>query len=193
MARSDSRESEVIRAYAQSILQVAQGEGVLDRVERELSQFKELLEKNDSLQEFLKDPKITSEGKQKAVGEILGGDVSGVTRHQIALILSQERAPLLLKIVEEFFRLATESRKKLTARVTTAVPLSEETGKKMEKILSEMAGEPVFLKNSVDPSILGGAVIRIGERIIDGSIKGQLLRLREGIAKKILTEKGKAH
>lgn len=189
----DSRESEVIRAYAQSILQVAQGEGVLDRVERELSQFKELLEKNDSLQEFLKDPKITSEGKQKAVGEILGGDVSGVTRHQIALILSQERAPLLLKIVEEFFRLATESRKKLTARVTTAVPLSEETGKKMEKILSEMAGEPVFLKNSVDPSILGGAVIRIGERIIDGSIKGQLLRLREGIAKKILTEKGKAH
>ena len=193
MARADIKGSEIIRGYAHAILWVAQGEGMLDRVEQDLAQFKEVLEKNYPLQAFLKDPKVTSEGKQKAIAEILGREVSGMTLSHISLVIGQERGDLLLEIVEQFFHLAAESRRKITAEVTTAVPLPEETRKKLEKVFSELIGQAVFLKTSVDPSLLGAIVVRIGERIIDGSIRGQLDRLREGISKDILAEKGRPH
>ncbi len=79
----------------------------------------------------------------------------------------------------------------MTARVITAVPLSEDLEKKLEKTLSDLTGETVFLKKSVDPAILGGIVIQMGERIIDGSLRRRLSGLREEISGRILAEKGK--
>ena len=76
--------------------------------------------------------------------------------------------------------------------MTTAVPLSDAVAKKVEATLSDLAGQSVFLKMSVDPSILGGITVQLGDRIIDGSLKGQLDHLREGISRKILTEKGRS-
>ena len=193
MPRADIKVSDIIRGYAQAILSVAEREGMLDKVEQELTRFKEVVEKDASLQEFPKDPRVTSEGKQKAVAEILRREVSTISLHHISMAIEHGRAGLLLKVVEDFFSLAAASRRKVTAEVTTAVPLSEETGKKMENLLSEMIGEAVFLKTSVDPSLLGGMVIRVGERIIDGSIRSQFRRLKERISKDILTGKGRSH
>lgn len=192
MAKVDRPKSEIVRGYAQAMLMVAAGEEMLDQVEQDLTQFKKVLEKNSAVLEFLKDPKVAPEGKEKAVGEILGTDVSQITLHQTALAIGQGRGELLLEIIEAFFHLASESRKKATAEVVTAVPLSEETGKKLEQVLSELIGEAVFLKKAVDPSLLGGLVVRVGERIIDGSVRGQLQRMREGISREILTEKGRS-
>lgn len=193
MARTDIKELDLIKGYAQAILSLAQGEGLLDQVEQELTQFKEVLEKNAPLQEFLKDPMVTSDGKQKAVAEILEREISTISLHQITLAIAQGRGGLLLKVVEEFFRLAAASRRKVTAEVTTAIPLSEETAKKMESTLSELMGEAVFLKTSVDPSILGGMLVRIGERIINGSIRSQLHRLKEMVSSEILMGKERHH
>jgi F-type H+-transporting ATPase subunit delta len=192
MAKVDRPRPEIVRGYAQAMLMVAAGEEMLDQVEQELTQFKKVLEKNSSILEFLKDPKVAPEGKEKAVGEILGGDVSQITLHQVMLAIGQGRGELLPDIIDEFFRFAAESRKRTTAEVVTAVPLSEETGQKLEQVLSELIGEAVFLKKAVDPSLLGGLVVRVGERIIDGSIRGQLLRLKEGLSREILTEKGRS-
>ena len=192
MAKSDRPKAEIVRGYAQAMLMVSAGEEMLDQVEQELTQFKEVLQKNSSVLEFLKDPKVAPEGKEKAVAEIFGGEVSQITLHQVALAIGQGRGELLLDIIEAFFRLASESRKKATAEVVTAVALTEETGKKLEEVLSGLIGEAVFLKKTVDPSLLGGLVVRVGERIIDGSIRGQLLRMREGMSREILTEKGRS-
>ena len=136
---------------------------------------------------------MTEEGKRKALAEILlGKEVSGTTLRQIASAIEQDRGDLLLQIMEDFFRLAAESRQKITAEVTTAVPISEETRNRLEKTFSDLVGEAVFLKTLVDPSLLGGLLVRVGERIIDGSIRGQLLRMREGMSREILTEKGRS-
>jgi F-type H+-transporting ATPase subunit delta len=191
MAKVDRPKSEIAQGYARAMLMVAAGEEMVDRVEQELTQFKAVLEKNGSVLEFLKDPKVAPEGKEKAIVEIFGGEISQITLHQVALAIGQGRGELLVDIIDEFFRLASESRKKATADVVTAVPLSEETGKKLEEVLSELIGEAVFLKKTVDPSLLGGLVVRVGERIIDGSIRSQLHRLREGISRELLTEKGR--
>ncbi len=76
MEKADKQNREIARSYAQAILSVARCEGVLDRVEEELTQFRAVFDKNPALLEFLKDPKITSVGKEKAIEEILGGETS---------------------------------------------------------------------------------------------------------------------
>ncbi|VAX33481.1 ATP synthase delta chain [hydrothermal vent metagenome] len=182
----------VIEGYAQALLSVAKSEGAVDRVEEELTGLRDVFSANHDLISFLKDPKVTEEGKRKAVSEILGDKVSPLVHFQIALAIEQGRAPLLPAIIDHFFSLTSESRKKITAKVTTAIPLSESATQKMESTLSELVGEAVFLKMSVDPDILGGIMVHLGDRIIDGSLKGQLDQLREGISRKILTEKGRS-
>ncbi|MFQ5579700.1 MAG: ATP synthase F1 subunit delta [Nitrospiria bacterium] len=191
MGTAERQVDNVASGYSQAILAVARAEGLLDKVEGELTQLQEVLEKNPSLLDFLKDRKVTREGKEKALGEILGESVSSVTRHHVSLVADQGRGLLLPEIVRSFFRLAAESRKKTTARIVTAVPLSEATEKNLEKTLSGILGEAVFIKKSVDPSLLGGIVVHMDERIIDGSLRGRLNRLRGEISTKILSEKGR--
>lgn len=81
-------------------------------------------------------------------------------------------------------------RKEGSAEVITAIPLSKKAQKSVERVLSELAGEGVTIKMSVDPTLLGGIFVRIGEQIIDVSIRGQLDRLKEGIYKEILAHEG---
>jgi F-type H+-transporting ATPase subunit delta len=122
MAKVDRPKSEIAQGYARAMLMVAAGEEMVDRVEQELTQFKAVLEKNGSVLEFLENPKVAPEGKEKAIVEIFGGEISQITLHQVALAIGQGRGELLLDIIDEFFRLASESRKKATADVVTAVP-----------------------------------------------------------------------
>jgi len=182
----------VIEGYAEALLAVAKSENSVDQVEKELTDLRDAFSANHDLIAFLKDPKVTAEGKRKAVAELLGDQVSQLVHFQIALAIEQNRAALLPAIIDHFFGLTSESRKKITAKVTTAVPLSEKATEKIEATLSELVGEAVFMKMSVDPDILGGITVHLGDRIIDGSLKGQLDHLREGISRKILTEKGRS-
>ncbi len=182
----------VIQGYASSILSVAKSEGLIDQVEAELTALREALSGHHDLIPFLKDSKVTAEGKRKAIVELMGDSVSPITQYQLSLAVEQGRGELLPGIIDHFFSLTAESRKKITAKVITAVPLSDPATQKIEATLSELAGEAVFLKMSVDPEILGGITVHLGDRIIDGSLKGQLGRMREGISRKILAEKGRS-
>lgn len=185
MKRTDIKKSETINRYAQAILAVAAGEGMIDQVEEDLSLIKEALKGNDTLRQFLKNPQIAHGEKQEAAMEIFGSKVSGIVLQQIALVIGQNRGDLLLNIIDELFRLANESRRKKIGRITTAIPLPEAIERRLERVLSEYIGKVVILKNLVDPSILGGFILQIDEQIIDASIQGQLGRLREEISKEI--------
>lgn len=182
----------VIAGYAQALLVLAKSEDVVDLVEEELTGLRDAFSKNHDLISFLEDPKVTAEGKRKALSELMGPKVSPLVHFQLGLAIEQGRAALLPVIIDHFFILTAESRKKITARVTTAIPLSEPIAQKIEDTLSELVGEAIFMKMAVDPDILGGIVVHLGDRIIDGSLKGQLGQLREGISRKILTEKGRS-
>ncbi|MFQ5543241.1 MAG: ATP synthase F1 subunit delta [Nitrospiria bacterium] len=192
MAKPDNKNGNIAQGYSQGLLSIAQGEGLTDQVEGELSDLREALSSNGDLLTFLKDPKVTSEGKKKALADILGAGVSHITHYQIALAIEQGRGACLPEIIDVFFQLAAESRRKLTAKVTTAVPLSEEMAQKVEETISNLAGEPIFLKRAVNTDLLGGIVIQLGDRIIDGSLSSQFKQLQEGISRKILTEKGRS-
>jgi len=190
MPKSENDKKEILRGYGQALLAVARCEGLLDQVELELTGLRDAFTRNSDLAEFMRDAKVTSEGKRKAISEIMGEETSPLTRAQLGFAIDQGRGAYLPGIIDSFFALSAESRKKLTAKVVTAIPVSDRTKQIIEQTLSELVGEPVFLKTSVDPGLLGGITIHLGERIIDGSLKGQLDQLMKGLSRKILTEKG---
>lgn len=183
MVKANIKKPEIILRYAQAILAVAVGEGILDQVEEEMTLIKEVLKRNNSLLEFLKNPQVTPEEKQKVIMEIFGEKVSRIVLHHVTLIMGQRRGDLLINIIDGLFRLVAESRRKNIGKLTTAIPISEETEKRLERVLSGLMGKEVSLKNLVDPSILGGFILQIDEQIIDASIQCQLGRLREEISR----------
>ncbi len=190
MPKTDLTTAQIAQGYSQALLSIAKSEGLLDRVEEELTALRDAFSSDSRLGAFLDNQKVTTEGKRDAISELLGKQVSEITRTQISLAIEQGRGSLLPDIIDAYFALTAESRKKITAKIITAVPLSDAALQNIESTLSELVGVPVFLKTAVDPEILGGITVHLAGRIIDGSLKSRLDHLREGLSRKILTEKG---
>ncbi len=173
----------VVRGYAEALFQVARAEESLDRVEEELTRLKTGLESNAEVKEFLSNLQISPEGKKSALFQIFGEKISTLTLNWINLVIDQGRQRRLPNITEAFFTLARESREKITAEVITSVPLSEDLVQRLEKELSRASKKQVFLKPMVDESILGGVIVKIENKIIDGSVKHRLEEMKQEMVK----------
>ena len=173
----------VVRGYAEALFLVAQAEESLDRVEEELTRLKNGLESNAEVKEFLSNLQISPEGKKSALFQIFGEKISTLTLNWINLVIDQGRQRRLPNIIEAFFTLAQESREKITAEVVTSVPLSEDLVQRLEKELSRASKKQVFLKQMVDESILGGVIVKIENKIIDGSVKHRLEEMKQEMVK----------
>jgi F-type H+-transporting ATPase subunit delta len=173
----------LVGAYAEALFQVARAEEMLDRVEEELTRLKKTLDSNVELREFLGDPLLSAAGKKDALLKIFGGVLSPVTLHWLDMVVDQERQRRLPLIIEAFFILTQEAREKVTAEIITSVPLSEELSKRLETELSRVTKKRVFLKPVVDDSILGGVIVKVADKVIDGSVRGRLDEIKKEMIK----------
>ena len=171
----------IVKGYAEALFQVAKSEGLLETVEDEFYALREALQGNAELREFLSNLRVASEGKKKALVEILGKGLSPITLNHLNLIIDQGRERKLAAIVEKFASLAAAAREKVTAEVITSIPLSEKMAEKLSRTLTKMTKKQVFLKPRVDPSILGGAIVRVENKVIDGSLRHQLGQMRRAM------------
>lgn len=169
----------IVSAYAEALFRLASAEEVSDLVEEELHEIERLYSDNAEMKEFINNPRVKAEGKKDALDELLGDKLSSVTLNHVHLIIDQERGRSLPKIAEEYYRLAAEARAKVTAEVVTAVPISEDTRRKLGKELGRVTKKDVYLRARVDESILGGAIVRIGDKVLDGSVRNKLNQLRK--------------
>lgn len=168
--------------YARALLEMAQAENVVGRIEEEVFRLRELLKSNPALLEFLKDPNVKHEGKRKALGELFENRVHSLTLNILLTLSDQDRSSRLPAIIEEFTGIASAARQKITGEVTTALPLDDAMLQRLAAELSRITGKNVQLFQKVDPSVLGGAVIKVGEQIIDGSLRRKLEQIRERLA-----------
>ena len=170
---------EAIRGYGQALFAVAEAEDALEEVSDELFRFARTVEQQPELRQALTDPRLPSERKRAVLRDILG---KGANRHTVNLlefIVEQGRARELEAIVDELVQLAAERREHAVAEVRTAVPLDEARQERLARALSEATGKNVELKVIVDPSVVGGVVARVGDQVIDGSIRRRLELARE--------------
>lgn len=167
--------------YARALLELAQAEAVTARVEEEMFRLRELLKANPALLEFLKDPNIKREGKRQALVELFQGRVHSLVLNALLTISDTDRTSCLPHILEEFITLAAASRQKVSGEITTAIPLDEATLARLTAELSRVTGKNVQLFQKVDPAILGGVIVKIGEQIIDGSLRRKLNQIKENL------------
>jgi F-type H+-transporting ATPase subunit delta len=173
--------SEVIRGYAEALFRVVQAEGELDRVEDELYRFGKVLESNNDLKQALSDKSLDRAQRIKILEDLLADKVSPHTLGLLSFVSEQGRGRQLPQILTELSTIAAEARQAVVAEVRSAVPLDDSQRKQLEKALSDATGKNVTVKTLVDPSVLGGVVAKIGDTVIDGSIRRRLEQLKEQV------------
>jgi F-type H+-transporting ATPase subunit delta len=172
---------DVIRGYAQALFSVVSAEGELDRVEDELFRFGKVLQTNHELKQALSDKSLDVGQREKVLEELLEGKVSPHTLGLVKFIVAQGRARQLPQILEGLSELAAEARNTVVADVRSAIPLDSKQRERLEKSLSKATGKKVEVKVIVDPSLIGGVVAKVGDTVIDGTIKRRLEQLREQV------------
>ncbi len=165
--------------YAQALFEMARAESAVGRVEEELFRLRDLLKRTPDLLQFLKDPTVKREGKRQALAELFGGKVHPVVLNALIALSDQDRTSRILPIIEECLAISAASKQKISGEVTTAIALDEDLLKKLEAELSRVTGKNVQVFQKIDPSILGGAIIKVGEEVIDASLRRKLREIKE--------------
>lgn len=169
-----------VEAYALAMLAVARGEGTLDVVEDELYRVARAVEGSDELRMRLSDTAIPVGTREAIVEDLLGAEgATQTTRALVTFVVAAGRANQLPAIVDAFVDAAAAARQHVVAEVRSAVPLDDEHQERLARVLGEATGRQVELKVVVDESVVGGIVARVGDRVIDGSVRSRLAQLRE--------------
>jgi F-type H+-transporting ATPase subunit delta len=173
---------EAIRGYAEAMFSVAEAEDALEAVEDELFRFARALEREQRLRDALTDPALPPVRKRAVLAEVLGERANPHTVNLLGFIVEQGRARDLSAIADELASLAAERRQSAVAEVRTAIPLDAERRARLADALGQATGRKVELKVVVDPSVVGGVVARIGDQVIDGSVRRRLELARQRLS-----------
>jgi F-type H+-transporting ATPase subunit delta len=170
--------------YARALFDVATKEKLdLDRVERELTGFTDLVKGNPSLERVLANPAIPVARKAGVVRQLLAlSPVMPPLERLLVLLAEADRLTLLDDLTRAFRERVMEHQQVVRAEVTTAVELPAERVSALRHSIARATGRQVHLETRVDPSIIGGAVTRIGSTVYDGSVTTQLSKLKQQLS-----------
>jgi F-type H+-transporting ATPase subunit delta len=167
--------------YARALFDVARKESSVQQAGRELSAFASLVAGNEMLARTLSNPAIPVQRKRAVVEQLLqrAGGLSPVVSKLLLLLADRDRLPLLAEIASAYESRLMDEAQVVRAQVTTAVALPPDRIGQLQQGLARATGRQVQLEARVDPSIIGGAVARIGSTVYDGSVTTQLQKVRE--------------
>lgn len=165
-------------SFINALLEVAKDKGLFDQVENDLELICEVISRYDAFLKIIFNPSITRKDKKKLLKKIFGKSVSQLTMNFLNLIVDRRKEKML-----QFFPMVSKDvicAKKgvVTAEVQTVIPLKDDRLEKLKKTLESITGKVVEIKVVENPSIIGGLVIRIGNKLIDGSIANRLKELK---------------
>lgn len=169
----------IVRRYASALFAAAAKSDVVDRVESDLGLVSYTTQASPELAEALKSPLIPTEKKREVLRDIFGDKVHEITLSYLNLLVDKRREEAISFTEEEFVELANEARGVVTAEVTTAVGLGDEEEARLAAKLARITGLSVNIEKLVDPAIIGGVLVKIGDTVIDGSVRGQLAAIKE--------------
>jgi F-type H+-transporting ATPase subunit delta len=169
--------------YARALFDVVLAEGNLERAEAELQPFADLVAGNDALTSVFANPAIPAARKRAVVAALIqrSGMPAGPVSKLILLLADRDRLALLPDVARAYRERVMEHQKVVRGDVTTATPLAPEALKRIEQGLAQATGRRVILDARVDPTIIGGAITRIGSTVYDGSVTTQLQKMKQAL------------
>jgi F-type H+-transporting ATPase subunit delta len=169
----------VARRYALAFFSIAYERQAIDQLEGELRFIVEAIAENPELSRVMAHQFITSREKTRLVEQVFAGKISPITMNLLKVVLEKRRESYLADILKEFGAYASEAKKIIDVEAKTAVALPEVLSAELKAKLEETTGKQVRLKVSIDPDLIGGLVVKIGDKVIDGSISRRLDNLKE--------------
>ena len=173
---------EIAQVYARALFEVAKERDILDEVHDELGAFSDALNENRELAVFFFSPYFSSEEKKNGLERAVTG-ADPAFMNFLEALLERHRMPAIFRIRARFEQLWDEENKLLPVEVTSSVELDTEIVQSIGKRIGEQTGQKVELSSKVDPDILGGLVVRVGNFVLDASIRNRLNQLRKQVAR----------
>jgi len=173
---------EIANVYARSLFEVAQEHDSLDEIKEQLDEFADEMDSNRELQVFFFSPYFSSAEKKDGVGKVIENGDEYLVRF-LELLAERHRMPALFRIRKEFDRLWAEENQLLPVTITSAVELEEDTVKNLAERIEEQTGRKIELTTTIDPGLIGGLQMRVGNMIYDATIKNRLEKLRREVAR----------
>jgi F-type H+-transporting ATPase subunit delta len=171
---------EIAQVYARSLFEVATEHDTLDLVRDQLGEFAEALDASHELQMFFFSPYFSTDEKQDGLRRTVT-DADESFLNFLSLLLENHRMPVIFRVRREYDRLWREANRLLAVQITSAVELDPSVAERVGDEIGRQTGRTVELTSNVDPEILGGIVVRVGNSIIDASIRTRLDNLRKQV------------
>jgi ATP synthase F1 delta subunit len=173
---------EIAEVYARALFEVAKERDILDEIHDQLGEFTKALDVNRELAVFFFSPYFSSEEKKSGLERaVTGADPAFMSF--LEALLERHRMPVIFRIRARFEQLWDEEKKLLPVEVTSSVELDKEIVQSIGERIGEQTGQKVELSSNVDPDILGGLVVRVGNVVLDASIRNRLNQLRKQVAR----------
>ena len=173
---------DVARVYADALFGAAKDKGNLDEIHQQLGQFADALDENREMQLFFFSPYFSSAEKSDALEKSLDGAQPELVNF-LELMLEKHRMPVLFRIRRQFDSMWAKENRRLGVIVTSAVELDPEVVQRIGSEIESQTRNKVELQSRVDPDILGGLVLQVGNMVLDTSIRNRLEKLRKSVAK----------
>lgn len=173
----------VARRYAESFFAIAQEQNKIDDYQNELEVVASTIASSSELQGFMAHVLIPPSEKKEVLNKLFGGKIAQTTLNFVNVVVDKRRAPYIGVIFEEYQKMADESRGVLMAEFVSAKEVSQDEMAEVEKALSAATGKTVRLSLSIEPSLIGGVKVRVGDRVIDASVVKRLDMLKSNLKK----------
>src|SRR3954468_4727690 len=173
---------EIAQVYARSLFEVAQEHEKLDEVRDQIGQFADALGESRELQTFFFSPYFSTEEKKNGLGTALEG-ADETVENFLALLIENHRMPALFRVRRELDAMWQDVNKLLPVQITSAVELDDAVTSQIGDEIGRQTGRKIELTSTVDPEVLGGLVVRVGNSILDASVRTRLERLRKQVAR----------
>ncbi|VBB09238.1 atpase oscp/delta subunit [Lucifera butyrica] len=176
--------------YAQAIYELAVENNKLESVGKELAAVGSTIEGQEELATLLYHPRVPAEAKKEVLRQIFQSELTDFVYKFLLLLVDKRRETALPDILKEYNQLANQARNIAEAEVTTALPLTPEEEEALAKKLSTVTGKQVILKTNINKSIIGGVIVRMGDKLIDGSVARQMQMLKTALMNMEVTKIG---
>jgi F-type H+-transporting ATPase subunit delta len=173
--------SEVAKRYAVGLFELADEKKMLDKIASEMKAISDVCKKDRTLLDFLAAPQIRDQDKDQVLKSVFEGRVSEPMRIFLDLIVRKRRSQFLIDIADSFSDLMLENQGIIKTRVISALELSKDEVKGLQSKLEKKTGKKILMTRRVNPAIIGGVIVHLGNQVIDMSIKYQLMLLRDSL------------
>jgi F-type H+-transporting ATPase subunit delta len=172
---------EIARVYREALFEVAQEKGNLDEIHEQLGEIADALAENRDLQVFFFSPYFSSKEKRDGISRAIEGADRELVNF-LELLAEKHRMPALFRIRKRFDELWAKENKRLGVTVTSAVELDSQIVESIGAEIEKQTGQTIELESQVDPSIIGGLRLQVGNMVLDASIRSRLEKLRREVA-----------